>query len=281
MKVAYCPAHITCMFYPSDFGPAPLDRGSRGVGIKLGMGTTVRAVESYAPYVTIDGSHTYAPVSLEVMRRCGTNLRLDIVNDLPVGQGFGTSASGAIATAICASKGGTLDDVYRIAHDVELMNGTGLGDVAGISCRASQPIRLEGGYANDGRVVGSKIAFQRLTLAVLGPPVSTSKTLSDPKIKDRLREVGSKCMDEFLEEKTKEALFRTSNMFSREMGLESEEVSNAIEALERKGVRSAMCMLGNSIFIDSNEKAVRGILGDVELYSTHTTASRPQIIQKE
>ena len=102
MTVAFSPGHITCFFHPVD-SEGILKTGSRGVGIRISGGTEVSVDErSDSRIVTsIDGKIVSAPVTENVVSQIapGRGYDIEFINDLPVSQGFGMSASGAISVA--------------------------------------------------------------------------------------------------------------------------------------------------------------------------------------
>lgn len=106
MITARCPGHITCIFAPGERGDASLDTGSRGIGIRTaaGAGVSVSETSGTSVRVVIDGKESEAPVTRNVMERMapGRGFEVYVENDLPVGQGFGMSAAGAVCAALCA-----------------------------------------------------------------------------------------------------------------------------------------------------------------------------------
>ena len=286
MFQAFCPGHITCFFRPSRAGGDILSRGSAGAGIRISLGSEVTLEERTDGRirVTVDGTEGPAPVTEYVLSQMlpGRGFDVTVSNGVPCGEGFGMSASGAIAAAMCAADilAEGMPKVYRTAHAADITGGGGLGDVSAISCLAHQPVRVSPGLPPRGRVIGTGIVFGELTLAVLGPKMHTGKVLGDRETFDSIASAGEKAMAEFLGDPSEDALFRISNAFSAEAGVESPEVSAAVSELRRKGIRSAMCMLGNSIFADAPADAVEDVLGDAEVYSCRSTDEPPRIIRK-
>lgn len=287
MVSAFCPGHITCFFQPSGEEQADLlRRGSRGAGIRISLGAKVTLEErSDGRVATVaDGAEISAPVTEYVMSQMLPGRGYDVIvsNGVPCGAGFGMSAAGAIAAAMCAADitAEGMPTVYRIAHRADIVGGGGLGDVSALSCLAHQPLRVEPGLPPMGRVVGTGIEFDRLTLAVLGPRINTGEVLGDPEVFASISAAGAEAMNGFRRAVGKRELFAVSNGFSHRAGVESHEVSDAIARLGRNGIMSAMCMLGNSIFADASEDEVREVLGDVDTYSCRSTDEPPRIIQR-
>jgi len=282
MTRAYCPGHITCLFSPGrTFGDMVL-RGSRGIGIRLSAGTTVRLTEVPGKDVTVflDGVESDAPVTRSVLEELlpGRGLEADVVNGLPIGQGFGMSAAGAVAAALCAADiaGLSEDDAWSAAHRAEIENGGGLGDVSAIRCTSDVPERVTEGLPPHGEVRGTGLRFPVLTVAVLGPKMHTGSVLSDPVRVAAL--AGSYDRARGLFHGSRPSLFEASNAFSVAAGVESPDVSSAIERLRSGNRRAAMCMLGNSIFSDAPYLMVKDAFPDADVHPLMSTAEAARLL---
>lgn len=276
MTGAFCPGHITCFFHPVRTDD-PVTTGSRGAGLRLSSGTRVVLEERTDGSVKIvmDGAECEAPISRSVLSSVcpGTGFDVTIENDLPVGQGFGMSASGAIAVAAaaCAFKGLDVSEAFRYAHVAEVAGGGGLGDVAAISCRSHQPVRVKPGIPPHGEIIDTGVRFKKLTLAIIGNKLSTSSVINDPVMQQRMQSIGSDMVDDYVQSPCPGRLFAMSRYFSQSVGVESEGVKNALDLLSEHGP-AGMCMLGNSIFTTLSEDDVREILGDgVEVFTSSTS----------
>ncbi|MDR2846065.1 MAG: pantothenate kinase [Candidatus Methanoplasma sp.] len=285
MISAFCPAHISCFFKPSDSEDI-LRKGSSGAGIRLSSGTRTSIEETDGKTsVTIDGAPFDAGITRLVLERLapGKTFSVEIDNALPMGQGFGMSASGAVSTALCVAElmGIKKDEAFRAAHAADIIGGGGLGDVAGLLNETHQPTRTAAGLPPVGKMAYSGLSFSKLTVAVLGPKVSTASVLGDPVKYKLVQDKGGNALNDFLHSMTVEDLFYVSNRFSSSVGVECPEVSAAIRRLRSDGIRSAMCMLGNSLFIDAGESEVRKTLGDdVYLRTVASTAEPARVIRK-
>ncbi len=271
MSQAFCPGHITCAFQPFR-SEDPLESGSRGIGIRLGLGARARAVERRDGRVeiSIDGMPSEAPVTRKAVGAVapGRGFDISIRNGLPVSQGFGMSAAGAVAAALCVADivGASEKDAFAAAHAADVICGGGLGDVDAIASGFSVPVRLTPGLR--GEVADAGIKVGPLSLAVLGPKMHTGSVLSDPETSARIAKAGSEAVGRFMSSPSEEMLYRCSGEFSSEAGLESPEVSAALSRLRSEGHRAGMCMLGNSVFTDASRDEVLRILGrGAEVYS--------------
>lgn len=281
---AFCPGHITCFFHPVRTGDL-ITTGSRGVGIKLAQGTYVTMEERSDDrlVITMDGTSAECPVT-ELAVRGISDRGFDIIieNDLPVGQGFGMSASGAIASALCAAEFEERpeDDAFIAAHGADIRGGGGLGDVSAIMGRCHFPVRAKAGLPPYGRVIDPGLKGMDITVMVLDGPLDTGSTLSDPDVADKLARYGSECVDSFMDDPSEASLFSLSKRFSKDMGLETESMKDALSKLRTEG-NAGMCMLGHSIFTDLKIGKVRELLGDVSAYQCSSTDSMPRIIRRE
>ncbi|MCQ2070358.1 MAG: pantothenate kinase [archaeon] len=289
MPTAFCPGHITCFFQPAgSVEDDPLSRGSRGAGIRTSLGAYVTLEERSDDKVRfiMDGVDTDASVSRSVLEQMlpGRGFDVTIDNDLPCSEGFGMSAAGAIALALCASEytGSDMQEVYGYAHRAEIAGGGGLGDVSALTCLVHQPVRVVQGLPPYGKVVGTDISFPRLSLAVLGPKMRTGNILGIPERYAAIVDAGKRAVDSFVGDPSLESLFALSDVFSMEAGVRSDEVESVIRNSKEKGARVGMCMLGNSVFSDAPVDVLEEVIGgDVEVVSCSSTDMGPYLIRKE
>jgi pantoate kinase len=298
MTTAYCPAHITCFFRPVVSSGNVLEKGSKGVGVRLGKGSTVHAEETGgAVRITINGRKEDARITRHVLGHMapGRSFEVNVECGLPIGQGFGMSASGAVAVALCIAEitGKSRTEAFEAAHRADAICGGGLGDVAGLMHEGDVPIRIREGLPPFGRVYDAGISFERMTLVVLGDKLSTAGVLGNKSQLNKISESGDNAMIEFnghmaipksesKEDSTKDLLFNISNKFSSEAGIRGPAVAEAMRILDKNGIRSSMCMLGNSIFTDAPEEEVRRALGGRGMiFSTSSTGEPARIIRRE
>lgn len=288
MPSAYCPGHITCIFRPCAGSEETdlLKIGSVGVGIRISLGAeaTLEERSDGKTIITVDGEEGDFPVSRAAMARMlpGRGFELTVRNGAPTGQGFGMSAAGAVAAALCAAelKGETMQAAYVSAHIAELIGGGGLGDVSAITCPAHVPVRVRPGLPPDGEVRGTDIKLPKLALAVLGPKMNTGKILVNPANYARIAAAGISCLEAFSADESGENLFRQSNAFSSATGIEAPEVSSAVAELNSAGIPAAMCMLGNSIVAQCGPDELSELLGGVPALGCSSTGALPHITRR-
>lgn len=281
---AFCPGHITCFFHPVRTDDL-LTTGSRGVGIKIDLGASVTLEERSDKVIRVimDGKESECNITkLAISQISDRGFDVIVNNGLPVGQGFGMSAAGAIAAALCACvfEDKTDDFAYRSAHIAEIKGGGGLGDVSGILCRSKVPVRAVAGLPPYGNVVDSKVDIDGFTVAVLGGPLNTGDTLSVPSVSEAIQREGSGSVDRFLESPSLSGLYSLSEIFSSKIGLETESLKVAFSKLRSEG-HAGMCMLGHSLFTDVSKERTEELLGaDASVFACHATDSMPSVIRR-
>jgi len=252
---AFAPGHISCFFepvYSNDLNRT----GSKGAGINITLGATsevfVENSNKQNIEVFINNKKSSAPVTKLAMKYLIGKNPLHIVVktslDLPIGQGFGMSAAGAVSATFAFSKiigGVSTSDAIRASHFAEIQLRTGLGDVVAIGFGGIE-IRKSAGLPPWGLIEHIPGNFN-LVLCVIGKKISTKKILEDNTKLDKIIEYGKYCTKKLLENPSVENLFLQSQEFTKKSGLADIEVLKAINAAGRYG-RASMCMLGNSVF---------------------------------
>jgi pantoate kinase len=284
MIKAFCPGHITGFFSPVITND-PLTTGSLGSGIRLNKGATV-TIEGRASNrktrITIDGEDgANAEITKHVVNALGPDKSFDITieNELPLSQGFGMSAAGAIALGLCIASLKDMDEyeAYKTAHVAEVEHKGGLGDVAGIM-GGMQTIRVKAGMPPYGRTVDTGIEM-KFSIVILGPPIDTGSVLSDPAIMNKIRTVGAECVNDYVTKPSEKRFYELSSQFSNNIGIESKKVKRALSEL-RKEHTASMCMLGNSIFTNAEEDEVHEILGDVHVIECASGKNAASVTRK-
>lgn len=248
MGKAFAPSHVTGFFYAHG-DPDPMRAGSCGCGLALGGGVATTARESDAIEVYVDGASSAAATTRTVIRILADRpVRVESTSAMPIGGGFGASGAGAFSTALAVDQalglGKTYNELAYAAHVAEVENGTGLGDVAGMTL---------GGLVIR-RAPGAPFALDRIPVAardifcVHFGPISTKGVLSDPKAKAAINGSGKRCLKELLRAPSFESFMRLSRAFSVDTGLISPKALDAVEAVESSGGLAAMAMLGDTIF---------------------------------
>lgn len=249
----FCPGHITGMFQVCHHEDV-LTCGSRGAGLSISLGV-VSEVEvsdgSGRVEIWLNGLKAEAPVTEHAVRALLKDRRLDVQvrNELqlPLAQGFGTSAAGSLSAAWALADILDLpkEQAYAAAHSAEIVNRTGMGDVSGIM-RGGMELRKRPGLPPVGHVDRMN-GHMELVLAVVGPSIPTAEMLRKEEVMQRINDVGGGCVDRLAQEPTLENFFRLSNEFMEGSGLSTPEIRRAVWEARKWGWAS-QAMIGNSVF---------------------------------
>ncbi len=253
--IAFAPGHISAFFEPIYSGQN-LDRsGSRGAGITISFGATsqvtIQPASQQTIAVQINGKQSHAPVTKKTLQNLLGNTPLKITVhtylDLPVSQGFGMSAAGALSVAIATADVLNLPRhlAIKAAHYAEVQLRTGLGDVVASSFGGIE-IRRKAGLPPWGMLVHIPGNYD-VVVCVIGKRIETKKILTDETKLHEIASYGRYCTKKLLEKPSVEHLFSLAWEFTKKIDLADTKVLDAIKAAQTQGMAS-MCMLGNSVF---------------------------------
>lgn len=253
--VAFAPGHISGFFEPVFVNQDLTRTGSRGAGINVSLGAVAEViVESSNKQdieVFINNKKSNSLVTKLAIKYLIGEKTLNIIVrtklDLPVGQGFGMSAAGALSSSIALAKiiGLSKFDAIKAAHCAEVQLRTGLGDVLASSFGGIE-IRREAGLPPWGMIEHIPGGYD-VVLCVVGKKIDTKNVLLDEKKIREISEHGKYCVKKLLEKPSVENLLMLSQFFTQKINLADKRVIEAIDAANHYGMAS-MCMLGNSVF---------------------------------
>ncbi len=263
----YVPSHITGFFVPF-FSDDFLKTGSTGAGVSLSLGlkTKVEVRDGNgAVGVYLNGSKK-SRKSTTVSFRCidliekrypksleNKDILIEHESDVPIDSGFGASASAALG--ICFSikdfLGISSNECVRIAHETEVKNLSGLGDVVaevkgGIEIRKTPGV--EGIHEN----------IPTNGLKVLGVSLGAKRTESVLKNSEKIKIIekcGTKMLKKLISEPSVERLMECSRTFTYKTELMSREVLDLVEMIsEINTYNAAGIMIGEGAFTFINEE---------------------------
>lgn len=245
--VARSPGHISGYFRRIP-GDTARETGSVGAGIVIEEGVIARAVPSPSPLVRMVFPDSLlgrgrVPLIESAMERLGVSAEVTTGSTLPAGAGFGLSAAALLASISALSALFDLElstlEVASLAHEIEVIHRTGLGDVAacqggGIECRRGPGIGAE---------IERIPAPGGIIHAVSIGPIPTPLILGDPARMERIdRAFPERCPRDIGD------LFSLSRSFAEKSGLVTPRVREVLGACDRAGVSASMTMLGEGVF---------------------------------
>jgi pantoate kinase len=269
--VAFVPGHVTGFFsaHPND---NPTVAGSRGAGLTLSTGVTVRVRPASSPTaITLNGESVRVDPVDRVVDALSVDAAVEAETSLPLGAGFGVSGAMALGTALAANdvfdRALSENELVTLAHGAEVQSGTGLGDVVA-QARGGVPIRLEPGAPGHGLLDGVP-AQSRVEYVAFGE-LSTEDVLSGDTT--RLSEAGSRALSSLVEKPTLDQFMFASRRFAREAGLLTDHVEAAIRDVNAVDGEASMAMLGDTVFALGTALTDAGY--DPTVCQTHPSGAR-------
>ena len=261
--VAFAPSHVTGVFSPSVESRDPRGRGSIGAGIVLDVG--VRAIGRFDPEAR-RGLRLTSDIGrrLEISEAAAIHLfgdrqgRLDIhlLHTLPVGHGFGSSAAGALATAIVVAR--LLDRprsaAVQAAHLADYFGRGGLGGVAAI-LGGGLEIRVRPGIPPFGRIEHHPLSGTIL-VGTMGRVLPTPTILASARVLERIRRSAGD-LSQLAARPTLEEFFRLSESFTDRVHLATPRLQAVIRSLRRRDSSACQAMFGESFIAYPRTRAAR------------------------
>ncbi|UWG47211.1 Pantoate kinase [Halanaeroarchaeum sp. HSR-CO] len=243
---AFVPGHITGLFsiHRTD---DPATTGSRGAGLALEAGVTVRVAQNERTVIRVDGEHADVDAVERLLDEMAVTASVDVTSDLPLGSGFGVSGAMTLGTALAANAvfetGSSENELVRLAHVAEVEAGTGLGDVVA-QARGGVPLRLEPGAPPFGTMDGIP-AVAEVEYVDRGD-LSTPDVLADRP--ERITSAGTDALETLHERPTLDRFMATSRQFAENTGLLTDDLHEIVDDVEAAGGVASMAMLGRTVF---------------------------------
>ena len=282
----HCGGHITLLFTIDDSSEDPVNQGSRGVGICIKDGVEAIAKgeegsgELSVRFQEIEyDSSMYEDVLSELVTNIpeigGFDWELNIKMALPASQGFGMSASGAVASAMSIQRaiGIPHEECVRrsflVAHIVERKRSSGLGDTTALSSGGVER-RIASGSPFSGTLLDNGPGFSEgwsikipLLLAWKEKTgMHTSSYIDSEEWGRKICQAGENGMERIgsgdWNEDRWSQIIEEALKFSSESGLESDASRLEIIDLTNKAIADSgysdsvsvmLCMLGESVVI--------------------------------
>ncbi len=166
--------------------------------------------------------------------------RITLTTPLPPGAGYAVSAASAVASSLVlgASAGRGYVESLAVAHEAEIIESTGLGDVLAISCGVGVVLRLEPGAPGVGRAECIPVPSTLSVVAGHSGRLHTRSLLSG--LDERVLEYASTALRRIESEFTVESFIYWSEWFSRRSGF----LSSALGGRELPRIPGAVGVYG-------------------------------------
>jgi pantoate kinase len=265
---AFSPAGISSFFEICDTAAdgkaiADLERvGSRGGGFVLTKGVHTQVEVSEAKHNRVDvlidkrlapEAETTRTVAETLLSHTNKNYSVTINHcvEIPVGAGFGSSAGGALGTALALSKALDLKFTYnqlgRIAHVAEVKCKTGLGTVGPIMLGGCI-LTVEPGSPGIGVIDRLPLSPDYVVVAGVFGPKPTQQVLSSAEKRRDINRCGRKTLDAILAEPSLENFLECCWEFAEKAGFTTDRVRRLVQSAKQAGaVGAAQNMIGEAV----------------------------------
>lgn len=266
---AFAPAHVTGIFSPALGARDSRARGSVGAGLVLEAGVLAHAEwrPSSRPAIHIHSDVPGPlPISDEVARRllAGRPGRLDLAlgHELPIGQGFGMSAAGALATALAVAfvTGSSRRKAIEVAHLADLYGGGGLGGVSAI-LGGGWELRARPGIPPRGRIRHFPTHGTAFVI-VAGAAMPSPALLRNPRFLGRVGRASGVGLARLDRRPSLDRFLAEAERFTDALRLGPPAVLRTVHALRTVDTRVAQAMFGRSLFAVPRTPRARAVLVD-------------------
>jgi pantoate kinase len=273
---AYAPGHITG-FFTIHMEESPLLSGSTGAGLCLEEGVTtevsVEPSKVQELMVMLNGSTIESAPTCESVFRAmvpgvdPVKITARQTSILPANYGYGISGAAALSLGLAINDavglGLSKEKVGQIAHQAEVENLTGLGDVLAQLVGGSE-VRLKPGAPGIGEL--KNLGFGDGFVVISSPIASfpTKRMITEERFVKRINSCGKVVMGAFLESPKMVNFMRLSRKFWENVGMMNEDVMKAIRLFESAGIPSPSAKKGlvfGAVYPEDVPKIINKIMG--------------------
>ena len=278
---AFSPAGISSFFEICDRTPEgapitdPEQIGARGGGfaISKGVSTEVSLVEAKEKQIRvfINGklwpeAETTRTVVETLLEKAPETYHVTVSHrvEVPIAAGFGSSAAGALGTALALSEALDLNLTYnqlgRIAHVAEVKCLTGLGTVGPLMLGGCI-VTTEPGAPSYASIDRIPVSPDHRIVAATYRPYPTKEMLSSQEKRGVINEWGRRTLEKILADPSLENFMRACKEFAIGAGLVTSRVRKLIELAEKAGaVGAAQNMVGEAVHALVTVDKVEGVV---------------------
>ena len=238
--------------------------GARGGGFGLQHGTHTQVTLNDATENSIEISINNKPTPDAKVTQTITQTLLSQVTkkyavtvehqiDVPIGMGFGTSAGGALTTALALKEALNLPLTYnqigKLAHLVEIQLQTGLGTVSSLTFNGGLILVTEPGAPGICKI--DRIPINPNYVVVVGcykTLIPKKPVLTSPQRMQQINIYGQKALEAILAEPSLENFLAQCWLFAQNAGFATEGVRRLVALAEKAGaIGAAQNMIGEVV----------------------------------
>jgi len=233
-----------------------------GFGIRKGVATSVNVsrAEDSDIQVYINGKNapeaeTTRTVADMLLQKTTETYRVVIKHkvDIPISAGFGSSAGGALTTALALSRALgsslTFNELGRIAHVAEVKCKTGLGTVGPLMLGGCI-LTLEPGGPGIAVIDRIPISADYVIVAGVYGRISTKEVLSSPEKRAVVNKWGRKTLDNILDEPSLENFLSCCCDFAEKTGFMTDRLRALVKLAHKVGaIGAAQNMVGEALHV--------------------------------
>jgi len=265
---AFCPAGISSFFEVCDRTPdgkliPHLEfAGSRGGGFVIGKGvlTEVSVIESDNSLLQVYINDKLAPyaettktVATMLLKKSSSLYKVIIHHkvEVPIGAGFGSSAAGALSTALALSRALetnlTIFQAGKIAHVAEVRCRTGLGTVGPVALGGCV-ITVEPGAPGYAIIDQIPTTSDHRIITGFYRSIPTKEVLASTEINKTLNKCGREAVDKILADPSLKNFMDVSKDFARKTRFTTPLTEKLIDFAEKAGaIGATQNMVGEAV----------------------------------
>jgi pantoate kinase len=249
--------------------------GSRGGGfvIDKGVHTKVEVEEAKNNLINVFINGRLAPeaetsrtVAESILVKTPKKYKVTMKHriEIPIGAGFGSSAGGALGTALALSEALNLkltcNQLGRIAHAAEIKCKTGLGTVGPIMIGGCI-LTVEPGGPGIGIIDRIPVSPDLSVVTGTFGPTATKQILSSAEKRREVNRWGKKTLENILDESSLENFLGCCLEFAEKTGFMTERVKELVQLAKNAGaVGTAQNMVGEAVHAITFEENVESIV---------------------
>ena len=237
--------------------------GARGGGFGLQRGVHTKviaeeaAVNSIQIFINLQPTaeaKTTRNVIQRLLNQTGKTYRVTVEHqiDVPVGEGFGTSAGGALTAGLALREALALPLTYnqigKIAHISEIQCQTGLGTVSALTVGGGLILVTEPGAPGICQIDRIPISPDYVIVAGFYNSKLPKTVLSSPERKVQINRYSKKTLKQILAEPSLENFLASCWNFAQKAGFATENVRQLVELAKKAGaVGATQNMIGEAV----------------------------------